>query len=507
MRAAPARYALAAFLLILAAATTRTASATVIHVPSGEPTVAAGIAAASPGDTVRIACDTYYEHDLSVAKQITIESASGDPSCVTIDADGDGRVMYVSVADGVVLRGITFANGFAAYGAGVIVYEVDVEIRSCRFTGNHATGECGGLRCQRNSVQISDCLFNDNTSDSGTGGCELDDVHGLIENCTFDGNDAPWGAGLSIYRPSTVTLDGCVFQDNYAWGPDSYGGGAYCYSDAAPTFTGCTFGFNESDFCGGGLGIDTNCAATVQNCSFTGNTAVHGGGFYVWLCGAGGFDECTFTANVADSSGGGGLLEWGGGVYVTNSTFTGNEALTGGGLNYFQTTGGPVDCTFYENSAYYGGAITYGDCASAWATGCTMVRNGAVSRQAHGAGVAMVGWFDVALDRCIIAFSTAGEAAVAAFGTVTATACVVHGNAGGDWTEALAGQESLEHNTGADPLFCDVMAPDLTLCYDSPCLPWNNTPFVQIGAHGEGCGACGPAVERTTWGSVKAKYR
>jgi hypothetical protein len=507
MRAALAKLILATLLPALIPAFTQAASATVIHVPSEQTTLAAGIAAASPGDTVLIACDTYYEHNLVLTKSITIASASGDASCVTIDADGNGLILFIEQTDSVTLEGITFRGGLAEYGASVVFYGVDAVVRSCVFRENHATEECAGLKCKWNTVQVTDCLFTDNTADSGTAGCELDDVDGIFQDCTFEGNEAAWGAGISIYRPSTVTMERCHFEDNHAVGEESYGAGAYCYSEAAPTFTECTFTQNESDFCGGGLMMDTGCAAVVQNCDFTGNTAVYGGGFCVWLCGAGGFDECTFESNIADSAGGGGLLELGGGVSVTNSTFTGNESLYGGGLSYLQTTGGPVDCTLYENAAYYGGAISYADCASAWATGCTMVRNRAVSRQAHGAGVAVGGPFDVALERCIIAFSTSGEAAAAVFGTVTATECDVFGNDGGDWVEALLNQESLRDNTDADPCICDIMAPDLTLCEDSPCLPANNVPGVLIGAHDEGCEACGSAVQSSTWGAIKAHYR
>jgi len=125
-----------------------------------------------------------------------------------------------------------------------------------------------------------------------------------------------------------------------------------------------------------------------------------------------------------------------------------------------------------------------------------------------GAGVAVAGPFDVVLERCIIAHSTSGEAAAAFLGgTASATECDVCGNAGGDWAGCLAGQEDANDNTGEDPLFCDLQGGDLTLCADSPCLPINNVPGVLIGAHGEGCDACGPAVEPTSWGSIKARFR
>lgn len=485
----------------------QTAGAGIVHVPVDQTTIAAGIAAASPGDTVLIACDTYHEYDMIITKNITIASDSGDPSCVTIDADGLGLILFIEQTDSVTLEGITFKGGLAEYGASVVFFGVDAVVRNCVFRENHATGECAGLKCKWDTVQVTDCLFVDNTADSGTAGCELDDVDGIFQDCTFEGNEAAWGAGISIYRPSTVTMERCHFENNHAVGQESFGAGAYCYSEAAPTFTECTFTQNYSDFCGGGLVMDSGCAAVVQDCDFTGNTAVHGGAFYVYLCGAGGFDGCTFVSNVADTTGGGGLLDEGGGVQVTHCAFLRNEAYFGGGLSFYHTTGGPVDCTFFENSAFMGGAVAYADCVAGWATGCTMVRNEVEGYMAAGAGVAVGGPFDVALERCIIAFSTAGEAAAAVFGTVTAIECDVFGNLGGDWVGALAGQETGDDNTGENPLICDAPAGDLTLCADSPCLPGNNVPGVQIGAHGEGCESCGSAVEMTTWGALKALFR
>jgi hypothetical protein len=336
----------------------------------------------------------------------------------------------------------------------------------------------------------------------------LDNVTGLFDECTFSGNTANLGGGLSVYHSgSTVTFDGCFFTSNNAEGEDSYGAGAYCYLNAAPTFTGCSFTANLSGYCGGGVCLDSAVDATVENCYFTGNTAVFGAGFYVWMCGAGGFEGCTFESNVADTTGGGGLLELAGGVEVSQCTFLDNESYFGGGLGVYETTGGPVDCTFHGNTAWMGGAIAYADCISGWATGCTIAHNEVQGPMSAGAGVAVAGPFDVALERCIIAYSAAGEAAAAMLGTVSASECDICGNPGGDWTGCLAGQDVSNDNTGEDPLFCNLLAGDLTLCEDSPCLPGNNVPGVLIGAHGAGCDACGPAVEPTSWGAIKAHFR
>ena len=54
------------------------AAAVTIHVPTDQPTIQAGIDAADPGDTVLIACGTYWAHDLRMRPGIVLRSEAGD---------------------------------------------------------------------------------------------------------------------------------------------------------------------------------------------------------------------------------------------------------------------------------------------------------------------------------------------------------------------------------------------------------------------------------------------
>jgi hypothetical protein len=108
------------------------------------------------------------------------------------------------------------------------------------------------------------------------------------------------------------------------------------------------------------------------------------------------------------------------------------------------------------------------------------------------------------LEHCIIANSTAG-AAVEGNGAADASCCDVHGNAGGDWVGALAGQEGIHGNICADPLFCDPENDNLRLEEGSPCGPGQNPDCGRLGAWPIGCG--GTPVEPMSWGSIKALFR
>ncbi|GJM43550.1 MAG: hypothetical protein DHS20C21_03920 [Gemmatimonadota bacterium] len=80
---------LAAFLMLGTLAVTGTAGArTWLVSPDGTgdaATIQAGVALAANGDTVRVACGWYIEHDIVVTSAITLISDAVDPSCVTID--------------------------------------------------------------------------------------------------------------------------------------------------------------------------------------------------------------------------------------------------------------------------------------------------------------------------------------------------------------------------------------------------------------------------------------
>lgn len=106
-----------------------------------------------------------------------------------------------------------------------------------------------------------------------------------------------------------------------------------------------------------GGGVVNSGTLTVSNSTFSGNTAGSGGGIVNFSSGTITIADSTFSGNSATF--GGGIDNAGGALTVVNSTFSGNSAANSGGgiYNNPDSTLTVNTSTFSSNSATYGGGI------------------------------------------------------------------------------------------------------------------------------------------------------
>jgi len=224
----------------------------------------------------------------------------------------------------------------------------------------------------------------------------------------------------------------------------------------------------------GGAFYIYEASPTIRNCVFEQNTAADAGAV-LCLYSSSTLSSCTFLNNTADSQFGGALACSYSSPVVTGCTFSGNAAPAGSAIRMYDSSGSINDCTIVGNSTTEYGVIRFDNSST------TAITNTIVAFNTHG-----------------IPVSSAGGS------TPTITHSVIFGNAEGDSLSV-----SHHDNLFVDPLLCGIYAEDFSLCADSPCLPaapanpWGE----HVGAHEQGCVACGSAVEEATWGVIKGMYR
>jgi hypothetical protein len=102
--------------LVLGGASARTWYVT----PDGSgdaPTIRDAVRSAFFGDTVLVACGTYYESDIRVSTDIVLISETAEAACVTIDGEGADDVLRLNHP----LNTVGLIKGFTITGAGTAI--------------------------------------------------------------------------------------------------------------------------------------------------------------------------------------------------------------------------------------------------------------------------------------------------------------------------------------------------------------------------------------------------
>jgi len=344
---------------------------------------------------------------------------------------------------------------------------------------------------------------------------------------TFNSNESY----LAVVEGFTIT-NGYAAHDTL--NPvNAYGGAVHCYA-TNPTFRDVAFVGNTADGDGGALNCKfSSSTMSLSDCSFTSNTAGHGGAInsdgtriLLW--------DCSFTGNLATSWGGAILLD-DDSSGMTRCVFTDNEGSMGGAVHFRSDHQHSLtDCSFIRNTAvHHGGAVTsyygrpsfnrcsfvgndaayFGSAVGVTANpaafeDCSFFRNvvrdtlGAVvatSRAStfenctfafndtpYGGAVVASGESHPIITECIIAHTSQGVGVQCADSSEpTISYSCIYGNALGD---SLCGV--YHDNVFVDPAFCDTTGGLLSLEECSPCWDSGQGGGVIGSPHPVGC-PCG----------------
>ena len=210
-----------------------------------------------------------------------------------------GGAVYLFDATGEI-RDCVFINCISnGSGGGVQVYQSEMAINRCVFSGNQASnGVGGGMYVEQGQNEINDCLFVGNYSSGFGGGLVLSGANQKARRCQFIGNTSDnVGGGLYIYYGSGV-IEGCTFKENSAI---KGGGVSSKRATDGYDFVNCTFSGNQAAESGGGIYFDTKSQVRFWNCTVVNNLAEAG---VTGACGGGLYrlsGDATITVQLANT--------------------------------------------------------------------------------------------------------------------------------------------------------------------------------------------------------------
>ncbi|MDC0429331.1 right-handed parallel beta-helix repeat-containing protein [Phycisphaerales bacterium] len=310
----------------LFAATTTATAETITVCASGCQYVSinAAIDAASDGDVILLAAETYYEgvRINTDGKAITLRGAtdkSGDPASILDGADSHQLIECQNDEDASTrFENLVIQNGYAAnYGA-----------------GDGDGGDGGGMYMRDCTPILVNCHFLYNRANNEAGALNVNgsDAHPTLADCIFIGNEAEDGGAIYLEQ-SNITMTDCRFESNAAIDAGTADGGAFY--------------------------LNNRCLAVLTRCTFSGNTADRDAGA-IYLDGVPGNPEsltmidCEISNNTAGGDGGGIFARSRAILVMENCAVDGNAATAGDGggiMNFKDSTATLVGCTLSNNTA------------------------------------------------------------------------------------------------------------------------------------------------------------
>ncbi len=308
--------------------------------------------------------------ELAITDSVTIEGPGAAE--LTVNANSQSRIF--DVGDGsdatnisVEIDGLTLTGGRADDGGAVYSSAENLALNFVNITGNTANISGAGVYAlvitdTPTEIAIQNCTISENSAIMDGGGIYVYTSGALtIQNDTISQNTAyDYGGGISatVYG-GTSTIQNCSFTGNSA----GMGGGgvwAGALGGGAATIQNSTISGNSSGGPGGGIFLSADGTATIEDNTISGNSAVSGGGVYAYASQLGSItiQRGTISGNSAGTSGGGISVDSSGATAIEDTIVSGNTASSGGDGIYATTRAGGT--TVIEDSTISGnGEGTY----------------------------------------------------------------------------------------------------------------------------------------------------
>jgi len=316
-------------------------------------TIQGAVDAANDGDIIKVAAGTYAGVSVRsgtaqvvyISKTITIQggytltdgsTAYPITQPTTLDAQGGGRVIYISGNISPTLSGLRITGGNADAGGGVYVLTATVTLsNNTIFSNTAATG--GGLYLYSSHPILTGNIISANIANLyDGGGLYMENSIADINGNTILANVANFGHGGGLYSSaSSVSFGGNSLSDNVS----RYSGGGVYLLNSDVTVSGNDFFTNTAGGYGGGLYVDGSSIILSRTTVLSNTASDRGGGLYLY-----GSDATLVNSVVADneaSGAGSGLTVHSSSSRLVHITVARNHGGDGSGL--FITGEGDVE--------------------------------------------------------------------------------------------------------------------------------------------------------------------
>lgn len=275
----------------------------------------------------------------------------------TLDAGGQGRVLYITGTISSTIEGLRITGGDArrsgddAHNGGGIAILGAVAVLNHNHVVGNAARFGGGVHLRLGSTaSLHENTIGSNVADHGGGVAVQDSIQVVLEGNAIITNTGHQDGGGMYLSGSDAVLYGNVITSNATAG---YGGGVYIYAGDARLDQN-TIANNlativvDSAGSGGGVAVLNYGNAVLDNNRIIFNTALgDGGGVYI-LQGEAALERTVIFSNTADN--GGGMYVYQGHATLTNTVTAGNRAVEGGGLYLKNSTAQLLHNTVADNA-------------------------------------------------------------------------------------------------------------------------------------------------------------
>jgi len=300
--------------------------------------IQAAVDAAGDGDEIRVATGAYtgvndrggLKQVVYIDKTVTLRGGYSladwgmpqpDANPTTLDAQGQGRVLYITGIISPTISGLRITGGDAKglggsrwgddAGGGVYIDRAAAAIDDSVITANIAD-RGAGIWLERSVSRLAANSILSNTASYAGGGLFLNRSPALLADNSISGNEAPYAGGLVLIESQAMLADNAITA-NHA---DAEGGGMSLDSSNATLLGNLIAGNTVVKWEGGGVALYASDVTFVNNVIAENQAASLGSGVFMREATAR-FVHTTIARNGWNTPGADGI-----GLYVTGSRFT-----------------------------------------------------------------------------------------------------------------------------------------------------------------------------------------